>query len=445
MSAKAHPHDDAKTAWPAHVGIGGVSVHKFRETAEDASPARALNRLTAWVDTLSGDPGQPVPTDSFPFAEILGHYQLWGRTHVSPKLANGLRDTYVKLPTPRSSQERILVDWLPSTFDQQDGDYDSYIAAPMLERLAAATGESSVDVGLDTEIVVLLADLLRTEGEALAAAPDTSRQRVRTHATVQALARVTGLSPKAGVSVPDEVPQVGKNDPALAEVASRFAEATLGDAPPDIHRAVEIALLPTTPLHDELMFIRNVQLFELVYRQMSRCLQRTRLALLADDIETAVAELDDAAGRVENTPALYRILTTMSRESFAVIRSHTDGRSAIQSRSYREVERISAPRPAGPVDDKLPAVTVPTPTLQEIYAEKGQDANPALRPVTEVMRRFDHAWRAMKRTHWGITLKIIGNVTGTGGTSGAAYLKTAAEIPLFPVLHEQRERGDDRA
>lgn len=59
---------------------------------------------------------------------------------------------------------------------------------------------------------------------------------------------------------------------------------------------------------------------------------------------------------------------------------------------------------------------------------------PDINHLVTQMRALDTSWRAMKRTHWGVTLKIIGKVPGTGGTAGADYLKQTAEIPLFPEL-----------
>ncbi|MFD0350549.1 hypothetical protein ACFQ0M_40090 [Kitasatospora aburaviensis] len=47
----------------------------------------------------------------------------------------------------------------------------------------------------------------------------------------------------------------------------------------------------------------------------------------------------------------------------------------------------------------------------------------------------------MKRTHWGITMKIIGMVRGTGGTAGASYLREAAEARLFPDLDRDHQGG----
>lgn len=111
------------------------------------------------------------------------------------------------------------------------------------------------------------------------------------------------------------------------------------------------------------------------------------------------------------TSGVFRVLTTMPKDAFAVIRANTDGRSAVQSRAYRTVER-SAPELHG---------ALLTSSLQECELQS-------------VMSELDTAWGAMKRTHWGITMKVIGTVRGTGGTAGASYLREAAEARLFPAL-----------
>ncbi|MCW2877865.1 MAG: hypothetical protein JWQ95_1965 [Sphaerisporangium sp.] len=414
-----------------------------------------LYRLAEWIGALDRDPVEPVPIGTFPFSEILDHYQINGRARVFPELVTLLRDLHPRLPLPRLVQERVLADWLPSTFDQEGGDYDSYLAVPMLERLAASGGVVDGgavldgDVVLDSQVAMILADLLITEGEALAVDPESPRQRVRTHVALQALARTPAFVPRAlgaGERSTWARQPVDRNDPALSARAQWFGQATVDRMPPVIRRAGEISLLPMTPLHDEVMFIRVIQMFELVYRQTFRSIVRAVTALMAGDVEAATVALGDAARRIEGTPSLYRILTTMPRESFAIIRTHTHGRSAIQSRAYREIERICAPKPDGPTEPKIAPVNLTVPTLPEVYASlAAASGESALRGVREVMARLDDGWCSMKRTHWGITLKIIGSVGGTGGTTGATYLKTNSERPLFPMFHGRAGADGDQA
>ncbi|MFD4660052.1 hypothetical protein ACFWP2_31020 [Kitasatospora sp. NPDC058444] len=427
--------------------MAGISLRGARPGHLPDSAA-ALARLAEWTVGLETDDG-PGSTERFPFKEILDHYQTAGRNYASPELVDTLQELNRRLSLSARPDHRLLLDWLPSTFDQDDGDYDSYLLVRMLERIAAHDGESRTDAGLDTQMRALLADLLLAESEALAVTPDAHWQRVRTHAVVQALARVAELTPKAPeLSLAEgqfgRVPD--RDDPALAGYGRRLAQAVLDTTPETARQAAEVSMLPSTPVHDELMFVRSVQLFELLYRRTYRCLERALTALRAGDLTTAATELVGAAERVESTPILYRVLTTMSREGFAIIRAHTVGRSAIQSRGYRQVERITAPRPRTAADDKIARVEVPSPTLQEVYQELastlGEDA---LAVVAGPMARLDDSWRAMKRTHWGITRKIIKDSPGTGGTAGADYLKATAEIPLFPELRGAGEGTRDQA
>ncbi|MFB6715095.1 hypothetical protein [Streptomyces sp. NPDC056358] len=146
-------------------------------------------------------------------------------------------------------------------------------------------------------------------------------------------------------------------------------------------------------------------------------------------------ELSDAAHRLDATPALFRVLTTMPREAFAVIRENTYGRSAVQSTSYRRVELLSAPRDPGSFSPQAPFLALEGETLQEVFERQLPELPPkTVTRLEESMRRLDAGWHMSKRTHWGIALKIIGSAPGTGGTSGADYLQRTAEVSLFPNL-----------
>lgn len=187
-------------------------------------------------------------------------------------------------------------------------------------------------------------------------------------------------------------------------------------------------------LHDELMFIRVLQIFETLYRQVFGQLVRAREAMAARKAEAARTALVGANARLALSPPLYRVMTTMPPEAFAVIRANTDGRSAVQSRWFRLIEQLGAPRPAPPAVDGLPDISIDGPTVQDTFlgAARGLGQDDLL-ALAEPLAELDAAWSAMKRTHWGVALKIIGSVPGTGGTTGADYLRRAAELPLFPV------------
>lgn len=447
----------ALVTWPDHLGVEGVSARAARALDGDAAAARALAALRGWLPGPQGEAGaaglpDAARPDAFPFAEVLAHYHAVGRTHADPVLTGWLRalDTRLRQSPGGAGPSRSwpLAEWLPSTVDQETGNYDSYVVAPLLESLtdpAGAhldgtapvqdTGEAD-DETIDALLGALAADLARIEATALRLAPPTPLQLQRTRGCLVVLNKLGELAPRwAQRPVPTLEPVGSRSDLArLADATGLLAEEVWGQSPAACRRAVELSLLPTTPLHDELMFIRSIQIFETLYRQIFRCLVRAGAAMQEGDVLGARAELADATRRLGLSPALYRVVTTMPRPAFATIRAYTDGRSAIQSRPYRQIQLFCAPQPPSPVAGKLPAVHVPAPTLQELFLALAARRGPETEPLAAQMRALDAGWRAMKRTHWGITLKIIGTVPGTGGTAGADYLKRAAEIPLFPAL-----------
>ncbi len=449
----------AGPAWPVHIGVGGLSLVASRALQEDHSGSCALAALRTWPGVIAGRPVVPAQVESFPFAGILRHYQTVGRLQVAQELVTELLSLRGLLGKERQRQGDpawLLAGWLVSATDQENGDYESYLGEDLLDRAIAASGqeeeeEEEEDAAVDTLIAALLADLTGYEAAALAEAPPSRRQRARIVAAVQALSRLGRLAPRAAIRPVDSAALHRVVSPelhvsALAGLAHDAAASVLAAAATPLRRAADVTMLPITPLHDEYMFLRCVQIFELLYWQIVRCLGRAGPALLDGDPVRVCVELAAAAWRLEATPALYRVLTTMPQEAFAIIRGLTNGRSAIQSRPYRLVEMVSAPRElSAEVRDKIPQIEVTGPTLQEVFEKKSRQLGSArMGEVAEAMARLDTAWRAMKRTHWGITLKIIGDVPGTGGTTGVHYLEAGARIPLFPLLEEAGGLSDDR-
>lgn len=414
--------------WPEHVGVGGVSVRAARSEPQDLSPALALTAVRGWMYTIDGT---SPPAARFPFAELLAHYRAVGRANVDDAVTTRLRRIYFLLCGLRPAERRRwwpLPAWLPSAIDQRTGDYGSYLVAGLLDDPTAAPEFGSDEV-LDDLIAGLAADLVRLEAEALGLGVDTREQRQRVRAGLLVLTR---LGKPAVAAVSADSREV--DDPRLAEAAAERAHCVAATLPRQFHTIADLALLPTTRLHDEQMFIRSLQIFETLFQLVARRLDRATEALRWPDTGRACAELADATARLHLAAPLFRVVTTMPQDTFAIIRNYTTGRSAIQSRWYRRVEFRCAHREVGVVADKIP-ITKTAPTLQDAFLAARDRLEPAERNrLTAEMGALDAVWRAMKRTHWGITLKIIGSVPGTGGTAGADYLKEAAKVPLFPML-----------
>jgi tryptophan 2,3-dioxygenase len=459
MKVEAPTSVDAQVVWPEHEGVEGLSLRAGRTEVDPASADHALAALRTWLPRLDSSPvslpsllAESARADRFPYAEVLTHYRRVGRTNVDARLLSRLRylDVLLRRLPELTPGRRLwpLPEWLPSTIDQCTGNYDSYLVTALLESLpcvevgdpgrTAAEAESATDSTIDMLMAALVSDLALIEADALSTGQNREQLR-RTQACLLLLSRLKGLAPKWDLPVdPMWAANMARDLPEaerLVEMVSMLALRIRRRLPHSCRQAVNLSLLPTTRLHDEQMFVRCIQIFEMLYRQIYRCLVRASAAMQVRDVARACAELADATGRLDMSPVLYRVVTTMPRSSFAIIREFTNGRSAIQSRSYRQIDLVCAPRRPSPAADKLPAVEVVSPTLQDtFFAIAGRLDAADLDRLAAQMRALDAAWRAMKRTHWGITLKIIGRVPGTGGTAGADYLKHAADVPLFPML-----------
>lgn len=478
MKVEAPASVDVPVVIPEHEGVEGLSLRAGRTEVDPASADHALAALRTWLPRLHSSPDPSLPlgparVDRFPYAQVLTHYRRVGRTNVDARLLSRLRhlNDLLRLPELTAGQRLWpLPQWLPSTIDQRTGNYDSYLVTSLLESLTCVGGdgaghpadevENATDSTIDMLIAALVADLALIEVDALRAGQSREQLR-RTQACLLVLSKLKGLAPKwdlvdqldlvqqrdlpvesmRAANTAGDLPQAER----LAELTSTLALRIRKRLPHSVRQAVNLSLLPTTRLHDEQMFLRCVQTFETLYRQVYRCLVRASAAMQVRDVEWACAELADATGRLGMSTVLYRVVTTMPRSSFAIIREFTNGRSAVQSRNYRQIDQVCAPRQPSPEADKMSAVEVVSPTLQgTFFAIAGRLEAAEVDRLTVSMRALDAAWRSMKRTHWGITLKIIGRVPGTGGTAGADYLKHAADVPLFPMLADVPTLTDPR-
>ncbi|MFE7415602.1 hypothetical protein [Rhodococcus sp. NPDC057529] len=398
------------------IGVGGTCLQTAEATADELSGRTVENALRRW------EAGHA----EFPHAAVAAHYQTVGRHGVRPHLVAMLRNFHSD-----NRSHHVLGAWLPMTFDAQNGDYLSYVGLDYVDQVVRSDDARRVDAF----VAAAAMDLALLEARALgrsAHAPQVARARAAARVVTQLdrLAPDFSLDPSVAAAGLAALAQPGTDYGSFVSVAA----PALNGVPEEIGSAVRLTLLPTTRLHDEQMFIRCIQIFEGLYRQVATAISRAIRDLRRGRAAAAKDRLDRASIRLEAVPALFRVLTTMPVDAFAIIRGFTHGRSAVQSRAFREVEFACAP--LDPRDfEHVATIDVGDTTLQDAYLAM-RKTHPDAGVVEESMRRLDRAWVAMKRGHWGITLKVIGTVPGTGGTAGASYLKHAAMMSLFPRLSE---------
>jgi tryptophan 2,3-dioxygenase len=230
------------------------------------------------------------------------------------------------------------------------------------------------------------------------------------------------------------------------------------------------------PAHDELLFITVHQVYELWFKQLLHEATAARDAMLGRDTE-GPDRLWWAQHLMRRMHAVERVLVsqidvleTMTPQDFLQFRQALAPASGFQSVQYRELEFLSGAKDPSFVErfkgltdaerDRLRR-RLEEPTLWDAFLhvlrERGLPAGTD-EEVTDSVRRAAHdrarysdvwalaeallehdelaaAWRAR---HVVMVERMIGTKTGTGGSSGAAYLRSRLPLQYYPLLWELR-------
>jgi tryptophan 2,3-dioxygenase len=239
---------------------------------------------------------------------------------------------------------------------------------------------------------------------------------------------------------------------------------------------------PRSEARGELNFILISHVKELLFRAVTDDLDIARSALERDDVPGACVALARATRTQRVLVACWESMNGMSVDEFVEFRDVLGGASGVQSFAYRTLEFVMGNRPSGQVqaarEDGHPLLQaelarpslydavlghlarqgfeVPTSCLDrapdeqheacsavedvwlEIYREPARHRVPhrLSECLLEVAYQFSH-WRA---AHLLVVERMLGGKSGTGGTDGAAWLRTISEHRFFPELWTFRSR-----
>ena len=235
------------------------------------------------------------------------------------------------------------------------------------------------------------------------------------------------------------------------------------------------------PAHDELLFITIHQVYELWFKQLLHEATAARDAMLGRENGQAAGpnRLWWAQHLLQRMHAIERVLVsqvdvleTMTPQDFLQFRQALAPASGFQSVQYRELEFLSGAKDASFVE-RFKGLTdserarlqrrLDEPTLWDAFVHvldskglpTGSDAE-----ITDAVRRAAHdrsryadvwalaeallqhdenaaAWRAR---HVVMVERMIGTKTGTGGSSGATYLRSRLDLRYYPLLWELRSQ-----
>jgi tryptophan 2,3-dioxygenase len=214
--------------------------------------------------------------------------------------------------------------------------------------------------------------------------------------------------------------------------------------------------------HDELLFIVAHQVYELWFKVVLDELEATRTKINSDDIFFARHHLR----RVHVVERLLieqiEVLETMSPQDFLAFRSQLAPASGFQSVQFREIEFLSGlkepkylERIEGSPDElnrlkrRLAEPSLAdafhglvekrgSPSLLEIFRDRARYGD--LFDLCEALLDHDEAFAHWRARHVLMVERQIGSKTGTGGSSGAQYLRSTLGKRFYPELWDVRSQ-----
>lgn len=251
----------------------------------------------------------------------------------------------------------------------------------------------------------------------------------------------------------------------------------------DLHRLLS-AQHPRSepPQHDELLFIIQHQTSELWLKLLLHELRSARSLLADDDLPQALKRLARVKHIQSTLTEQWTVLSTLTPSEYAQIRPFLATSSGFQSWQYRAVEFILGnknPEMIGVFEHDPAAAGMLTGLLDEpsLYdqflrylARRGYPIPESVlqrdvrRPYvidTDLVTAFEAVY-ADPTSHWGVyetceelvdiednfqlwrfrhlrvVERIIGDKTGTGGSTGVDFLRKALQLTFFPELYAVR-------
>ena len=233
------------------------------------------------------------------------------------------------------------------------------------------------------------------------------------------------------------------------------------------------------PEHDEMLFIVIHQVYELWFKQLLHEFDRVARLLTADDTHRGQHTLKRILTILKVMVAQLDILETMTPLEFLSFRARLEAASGFQSDQFRQVEfilgaksdkaiarfpegsraRIALERrygeptlwdaflrylaregyaiPASHLARDVAARVEPSGDIQDILV-KVYRSDPKNAELCERLVDLDEGVQEWRYRHVKMVERTIGTKMGTGGSSGAEYLRNTVGRNLFPDLWEIR-------
>ena len=241
---------------------------------------------------------------------------------------------------------------------------------------------------------------------------------------------------------------------------------------------LELQQLRSDAEHDEMLFIVVHQVYELWFKQILHELDRLGHHIDSDALARGEHQLVRILKILKTMVQQIDVLETMTPLEFISFRSFLGSASGFQSAQFREVEfvlgakdpevlerfvsdpererlarRFHEPsiwarfcdllaRQGLPIDSEVlerapEAATEVSGSVQEVLITAYR-TDPLLTGFCELLTDLDEGLQEWRYRHVKMVQRTIGTKQGTGGSDGAAYLRSTLFKPVFPDLWEIR-------
>jgi len=219
------------------------------------------------------------------------------------------------------------------------------------------------------------------------------------------------------------------------------------------------------PAHDELLFIVVHQAYELWFKEMLFELETVRDRLLAGEPPAARHALSRVHAVERVLIEHIGVIETMTPQDFLEFRSNLAPGSGFQSVQFREIEAVSGLKEPGLVSSMSPSEEERArlerrwgePTVWDAFCSL-LEANGLPMPagdeearrtsllamvrsedqsifyLSEDLLTHDELFARWRYLHVLMVERQIGSKSGTGGSSGASYLRTTLDKRFYPDL-----------
>ncbi|MDQ1445294.1 MAG: hypothetical protein QOI20_1758 [Acidimicrobiaceae bacterium] len=377
------------------IGLLFQAAHETQGSTA-ADPKAAADAIEAWCRRAPRDTDWLADRDhcaSFPFALAAASWRAHGRIGADDRSVRLLDAATARLGSDDGSGAAgtwawFLRAWLPMLTDVAHGasDHGTYVGVDVLADAAARTDG-------ETLAAALLGLLLAYEADA--PSPNPRRMHVLGRTLAQHRGGLTRAD-LAPVRLLDAGPARLGPDHSGA-IARRLAARVADLTPRPLYDFLDLIGLPATPAHEEVVFLRTLQLFEVVFAGLARSLSEAVDALARHETRMAHALVDQAAGNLARSIPFFRILGTMTHDAFAELgRAVPAGAGTVHSPSFARIQR-----------DLAPAIAAHAPSAPELGA---------------AMVALNRQWLQWQKTYAAVTTRLTGTPPPTDASTG-----------LFPI------------